>query len=124
MNHLEKTMTTINNPTLFRDTRNNKTPVFSRRDHQHWIFSVSFNKFHDQLVLTSGSDGKVLLTCAASCSSESTVSSIAKDISNDDGDSDGDEFQMKAKRSQLKDGLLEKFEQHEDSGESSKICVG
>lgn len=46
------------------DVRNNKDPVFSRRDHLHWIFSVTFNKFHDQLILTSSSDGKVLLTCA------------------------------------------------------------
>ncbi|KAG5676495.1 hypothetical protein PVAND_006326 [Polypedilum vanderplanki] len=94
------------------DIRNNKTPVFSRRDHQHWIFSVSFNKFHDQLILTSASDGKVLLTCAASCSSESNISNIPKD---DESNSDNDEFQMKTKKSQLKDGLLEKFEQHEDS---------
>jgi uncharacterized protein YdcH (DUF465 family) len=60
----------------------------------------------------------VLLTCAASCSSESTVSKDIKDVDDEyNSDDDGDEFQMKTKRSQLKDGLLEKFEQHEDSGE-------
>ena len=103
-----------------RDIRNNKIPVFSRRDHQHWIFSVSFNKFHDQLILTSGSDGKVLLTCAASCSSETNVSNISRDLKDKSEENDEDiedEFQLKSKKSQLKDGILEKFEQHEDSGE-------
>lgn len=89
--------------------RNNKSPVFSRRDHQHWIFSVSFNKFHDQLILTSGSDGTVLLTCASSCSSETT------DTKNNNKDSNENENEELKGKSQLNDGLLEKFEQHEDS---------
>ncbi|XP_070503330.1 EARP-interacting protein homolog [Chironomus tepperi] len=107
------------------DIRNNKTPVFSRRDHQHWIFSVSFNKFHDQLILTSGSDGKVLLTCAASCSSETNVSTMSRDINDKDDDDNDDieeEFQLKTRKSQLKDGVLEKFEQHEDSVYCAEWC--
>lgn len=95
------------------DVRNNKEPVFSRRDHFHWIFSVSFNKFHDQLILTSSSDGKVLLTCASSCSSEAP-----KDVSasnNELDDDEGEEFQLKSKKSNLSDGLLETFEHHEES---------
>lgn len=95
------------------DVRNNKEPVFSRRDHLHWIFSVSFNKFHDQLILTSSSDGKVLLTCASSCSSEAP-----KDISSSGGNDldveNEDEFQQ-TRKSHLSDGLLETFEQHEES---------
>lgn len=82
------------------DVRNNKQPLFSRRDHQHWITSVSFNKFHDQLILTSSSDGTIILSCAASCSSENIVNDDEKEIS----------------KTQLPDGLLEKFEHlHEDS---------
>jgi uncharacterized protein YdcH (DUF465 family) len=38
-----------------------------------------------------------------------------KDDDDDDGDV-GEEFQLKTRKSQLKDGVLEKFEQHEDSG--------
>lgn len=95
------------------DVRNTKEPVFSRRDHLHWIFSVSFNKFHDQLILTSSSDGKVLLTCASSCSSEApnAINSSANEQTEDDDDGD---YQQKTKKA-LNDGLLETFEQHEES---------
>jgi WD40 repeat protein len=96
------------------DIRNNKTPLFSRRDHQHWIFSVAFNKFHDQLILTSSSDAKVLLTSAVSCSSESNVMNLSRDLKEKEEDED---FQMRSKKNELSDGVLEKFEQHEDSGE-------
>lgn len=91
------------------DVRNNKAPIFSRRDHQHWIFSVSFNKFHDQLILTSGSDGSVMLTCAGSCSSETMDSKNASKETNENEEIKG------THKKQLADGLLEKFEQHEDS---------
>ena len=34
-------------------------PVAARTgDHSHWIWSVRYNAFHDQLILTSSSDGK------------------------------------------------------------------
>lgn len=52
------------------DTRNIKEALFTRSDHSHWIWSVRFNTFHDQLILSSSSDCKVLLTCAGSVSSE------------------------------------------------------
>lgn len=95
------------------DVRNSKEPVFSRRDHLHWIFSVSFNKFHDQLILSSSSDGKVLLTCASSCSSEAPKDKNSS--SNDMDEDEDDEFQHKIKKTHLSDGLLETFEQHEES---------
>ena len=79
------------------DCRNTKEQVFARNDHHHWIWSVRFNTFHDQLILSSSSDGKVLLTCAGSVSSE------APDV-NDSTEKD-----------LLKDGLLQTFDQHEDS---------
>lgn len=79
------------------DSRNLKEALFVRSDHSHWwvggrrghqrsieqwvltcfifvliyrIWSVRFNTFHDQLILSSSSDCKVLLTCAGSVSSE------------------------------------------------------
>lgn len=91
------------------DVRNHKEAVFSACIHQHWIFSVSFNKFHDQLLLTSSSDGKVQLTCASSCSSE------APKVKQQTDDDNEDEFQHDIKRSPLKDGLLETFSDHEES---------
>lgn len=94
------------------DVRNNKEPVFSTGFiHQHWIFSISFNKFHDQLLLSSSSDGKVVLTCASSCSSEApkAKSSPASE------ENEMDEFLHDIKRSPLKDGVLEIFTEHEES---------
>lgn len=78
------------------DFRSPKEPVFTRNDHSHWIWSVRFNTFHDQLILSSSSDCKVILTCAGSVSSET-----------------GEEENENKKR--LCDGLLQTFDHHEDS---------
>lgn len=43
------------------------------------IWNVRFNFFHDQLILSSSSDCKVLLTCAGSVSSEATNEDADKD---------------------------------------------
>lgn len=45
----------------FYDTRNTKTPLKETMSHSHWAWSVQYNRFHDELVLTSGSDCKVNL---------------------------------------------------------------
>lgn len=52
------------------DCRKCKKPVFARNDHVHWVWCVRFNTFHDQLLLSSSSDGKVLLTSAGTVSSD------------------------------------------------------
>lgn len=85
------------------DCRMPKEAVFARNDHAHWVWSVRFNTFHDQLILSSSSDCKVLLVCASSVSSEAV-----EELS---GNSPKDEFQHKF----LADGLLQTFDQHEDS---------
>lgn len=56
------------------DFRNIKEPVFSRNDHSHWVWTVRYNTFHDQLILSSSSDSRVNVTCAISASSEATTS--------------------------------------------------
>lgn len=84
------------------DSRMNKEPVFARNDHQHWVWSVRFNTFHDQLILSSSSDCKVLLTSAASVSSEAESSPSLEIMHTED------------KKRVLHDGLLQTFE-HEDS---------
>lgn len=38
-------------------------------DHTHWVQQVSFNKYHDQLLLSSSSDGQVNLQSVVSISS-------------------------------------------------------
>jgi EARP and GARP complex-interacting protein 1 len=92
----------------FWDTRNVKESVMARKDHSHWVFCVRFNTFHDEFVLSSSSDGKVLLTYAGSVSS---VSSEAEE--------NGSGVRNK-KHGGLADGLLQVFDQHEDE---SVYCV-
>lgn len=45
-------------------------PVLSRMEHSHWVWNIRINRFHDQLVLTSSSDTRVILSSVASISSE------------------------------------------------------
>lgn len=80
------------------DCRMPKEAIFSRNDHAHWVWSVRFNTFHDQLILSSSSDCKVLLTCAGSVSSEASSDALPEE-----------------RRRVLSDGLLQTFDQHEDS---------
>ncbi|XP_030385394.1 EARP-interacting protein homolog [Scaptodrosophila lebanonensis] len=90
------------------DCRMPKAPVFARSDHSHWVWSVRFNTFHDQLILSSSSDCKVLLTCAGSVSSEAegtSASGLESTIS----------AGMDDRRKLFLDGLLQTFDQHEDS---------
>lgn len=54
----------------FWDIRSPATPVLILSDHSHWIWSIRYNHFHDQLVLTSSSDSRVILSRVASISSE------------------------------------------------------
>ena len=55
----------------FYDIRSPSNPIAARtNDHSHWIWSIRYNQFHDQLILTSSSDGQVVLSCMTSISSE------------------------------------------------------
>lgn len=54
----------------FWDIRNPSEPIMSRIEHSHWVWSIRINRFHDQLVLTSSSDSRVMLCSTASISSE------------------------------------------------------
>ncbi|XP_041976880.1 EARP and GARP complex-interacting protein 1 [Aricia agestis] len=77
------------------DYRNGKEPIFSRTDHSHWVWSVRYNTFHEQLLLTGSSDARALLTAAASvCAVDEEGERISK---------------------VLEDGVLQSYEQHEDS---------
>lgn len=54
----------------FWDIRSTNEPVLSRMEHSHWVWNIRINRFHDQLVLTSSSDSRVILSSVASISSE------------------------------------------------------
>lgn len=78
------------------DYRNGKEPIFNRTDHSHWVWTVRYNSYHEQLLLTGSSDGRGLLYAAAS---------ICRDP-DDDNEKTG---------KILEDGVLQSYEQHEDS---------
>nr|CAH0100734.1 unnamed protein product [Daphnia galeata] len=92
--------------TKFWDVRNISSPVLNRHDHYHWVWQVRYNVFHDQLVLTAGSDARVVLTSAASLSSEPFGKLMSDDKDNDEDDD---------VRSPLADGVITAYEEHEDS---------
>nr|CAD7580560.1 unnamed protein product [Timema californicum] len=67
------------------------------------VWSIRYNHFHDQLVLTSSSDSQVILTSVASISSEPLTNIL-----------DSDE-NTKEQKDKLEDGVLATYDEHEDS---------
>lgn len=72
------------------------------------IWSVQYNRFHDQLLLSAASDGQVCLHSAASVSSNPHGETSPSDAS-DDGE------MRKPKSERLTDGVLMTVDQHEES---------
>ncbi|KAH9515288.1 EARP-interacting protein [Bulinus truncatus] len=95
----------------FWDTRNVSEPLKVLSEHSHWVWSVRYNHFHDQLVLTSSSDSRVILNSVTSLSSEPYGHLLEKD-ENEDGDTDS---LNEGDREPVKDGVIATYEEHEDS---------
>ena len=73
-------------------------PLRVLADHSHWVWCVKYNPFHDQLLLTSSSDSRVILTSIASLSSEP----ITRDTEDEpSSDPDGKEKFVKIKNSHI-----------------------
>jgi WD40 repeat protein len=53
----------------FWDLRRPKLPLKILTGHTHWIYSARFNRFHDQLLCSGGSDAQVNLWSVLSISS-------------------------------------------------------
>ncbi|XP_059473625.1 EARP-interacting protein homolog [Neocloeon triangulifer] len=87
----------------FWDIRKTSSPVVTRADHSHWVWCIRFNHFHDQLVLTSSTDSRVILLSAASISSEPYGHIVEEESPSEE------------KSAPLKDGVLAIYEEHEDS---------
>ena len=68
----------------FWDVRKCTTPIASVGGHKHWTWSAKYNRFHDQLILSSSSDRSVHLWRMSSISS--TPSEHTKDTGNENGD--------------------------------------
>lgn len=86
----------------FWDTRNTRDCLMTRSDHSHWVWSIRYNNFHDQLVLTSSSDSRVILSNIASISSEPYGH-----VEEDD--------EEETERELDSDRVISTFEEHEDS---------
>ncbi|KAJ8662418.1 hypothetical protein O0I10_002112 [Lichtheimia ornata] len=100
------------------DVRQLEEPLLTVDGHTHWVWSVAFNKFHDQLLLSSGSDTLVNLHNVVSVSSASYLGSSNSDGSDDkesgQGNEDDDDDDGWG-RHHPTDGLICTFDQHEDS---------
>ena len=81
------------------DVRNQGECLHSTRHHSHWVWSARYNTYHDQLVLSAGSDTRVVLSSIASLSSEPYGAMVEED----------------SERSQLEDGMISVWMEHEDS---------
>ncbi|GAB1603606.1 EARP and GARP complex-interacting protein 1-like [Argonauta hians] len=92
----------------FWDVRNTTNPLKVLTDHSHWVWSVRYNHFHDQLVLSSSSDSRVILNNIVSLSSEPFGYLVE---SEDNSDSEGKEVV----REKVTDGVIATYEEHEDS---------
>ncbi|EDO41365.1 predicted protein [Nematostella vectensis] len=91
----------------FWDTRNTEQPLVSITEHSHWVWSVRYNHFHDQLVLSSSSDSRVVLHNMVSLSSEPFGHL-------DDEDEDEDQ-RDKGSSGPASDGVIASYDEHEDS---------
>lgn len=91
------------------------------------VWAVRYNVFHDQLVLTAGSDARVVLVSAASLSSEPFGKMSSDDKDNEEGISlfyclpfIKDSFSLSFAteedvKNPLADGVVAAYEEHEDS---------
>lgn len=82
----------------FWDLRKPGQPLHTERAHSHWVTTASYNRFHDQLVLSSGTDCLVKLWRVASISSAPP----SLDLEEDTGEAEAD-------------GLVKLFDEHEQS---------
>lgn len=82
----------------FWDLRNTSQPLISRSDHSHWVWSLRYNHYHDELIATGSSDTRVLIARIQSISSSSICL---------------EENEMSKEK--LSDGIIATFDQHEDS---------
>jgi EARP and GARP complex-interacting protein 1 len=75
-------------------------------NHSHWVWTVRYNSFHDQLVLTCSSDNRVVLSSVASLSSEPYRTTVVdEEMSNS----------SEIKQEIHPDHIVKVYEDHEDS---------
>lgn len=99
------------------DVRNQKETISSTETgHNHWVWSVGYNPFHDRLVLTSGSDNRAILyTFFETCSDNVKKSNwqLTDSDSFEDDIDRTDDYSLN--RSKLNDGIIQTYEDFDDS---------
>ncbi|TPP57736.1 Protein TSSC1 [Fasciola gigantica] len=106
-------------------------PLYSIQSHSHWVWSVRYHPTRDQLLLSSGSDSRVCLYNLSQFSSDVMLGDVPTTRSasrldpihniTDAADhtsvktADSDVCSNRAENSVLRDGLIARLEQHEDS---------
>ncbi|TMW56733.1 hypothetical protein Poli38472_006743 [Pythium oligandrum] len=88
----------------FWDLRQAHKPLLSLTAHSHWLWSVRYNRFHDQLVLSSSSDATLALWRVSSISSAPIVELDEQDLMNE-----------AAAGNDVVDTKIKSYEEHEDS---------
>ncbi|CAH8441264.1 unnamed protein product [Schistosoma curassoni] len=98
-------------------------PLFAIASHSHWIWSVRYHPTRDQLVLSSGSDGRVCLYNLPSYSSDALLTSDMNQQSTNghsqiefqDELDDHSSCSHEGEIDRNEDGLIARLEQHEES---------
>lgn len=75
----------------FWDLRQLSKPAVHLETHTHWIWSIRYNPFHDQLILSAGSDARVALMRLQSIASEPFGKMADYDLDEVDSQADGGE---------------------------------
>lgn len=88
----------------FWDLRQSARPLLSLVAHSHWLWCVRYNRFHDQLVLSSSSDSTLALWRVSSISSAPIVELDEQDFMNES-----------AAGNDVADSRVKSYEEHEDS---------
>lgn len=102
----------------FWDVRKPNIPAITMANHSHWVWSIRYNQFHDQLVLTCSSDSRVNLIRINSLASQ-PFGQLNDPDESDTGDTIDQNTEKSTNPSQavnrLEDELICSFEEHEDS---------
>lgn len=116
----------------FWDLRRTSCPVLHLQPHTHWLWSIRYNPFHDQLVLSAGGDSRVALMRAQSIASEpfgqltDLDNEHEDDNENEEADKKGEvaleesnnveePIDRQQERVSTRDEVIEVYEEHDDS---------
>ena len=118
------------------DTRKTNEPIVSMLNHSHWIWSVRYNLYHDQLILTCSSDCRVVLSRVSSFASQpfghlldadDTINESTQEFEDANEQSTNDASNRNElindnltestsfSQKKLEDGVVSVFTEHEDS---------